>query len=103
MTADLTQTLSKTTYTTQIPVRRWGNGQAIRLSKEILEQMHIKENDNLNITIHDGKMVIEKVKKPKYLNLKERLEAFYDKPIDEIQVESTQEVDTGVPAGAEFW
>ena len=60
MIRSLTQIPKETTYATQIPVRRWGNGQAIRLSKEILEQMHIKENDNLNVTVHDGKMVLRK-------------------------------------------
>ena len=48
-------------------------------------------------------MVIEKINKPKYSNLTERLEAFYKKPIDEIYVESTQEVDMGSPKGNEVW
>ena len=48
-------------------------------------------------------MTIEKINKPKYLNLQERLEAFYNKPIDEIYVESTQEVDVGDPVGNEQW
>ena len=39
----------------------------------------------------------------KYTNLQERLEAFYQKPIDEIYVESTQEVDVGAPKGDEYW
>ncbi len=50
-----------------------------------------------------GKMIIEKVNKPKYLNLVERLEAFYKKPIDEIYVESTPEVGVGDPVGNEQW
>lgn len=50
-----------------------------------------------------GKMIIEKVNKPKYLNLEERLETFYKRPIDEIYVESTLEVDVGDPAGNEQW
>ena len=36
-------------------------------------------------------------------SLKERLEAFYGKPIDDICVESTPEVDTGSPVGTEYW
>lgn len=36
-------------------------------------------------------------------NLEERLEAFYGKPIDDIFVEDTQEVDTGAPRGTEVW
>ncbi len=90
-------------FTTQTIIRRWGNSQGIRLSKEILSQMNLKEDDMIGISIYDGKMTIEKVNKPKYLNLEERLEAFYKRPIDEIYVESTQEVDVGDPKGNEIW
>ncbi len=93
----------ETTYTIQTNVRRWGNSQGIRLSKEILSQMNLKEDDTIGISICDGKMTIEKVNKPKYLNLVERLEAFYKRPIEEIYVESTQEVDVGDPQGNEIW
>lgn len=90
-------------YTIQTNIRRWGNSQGIRLSKEILAQMDLQENDTVGINVYDGKMTIEKVNKPKYLNLAERLEAFYKRPIDEIYVESTQEVDVGDPVGNEIW
>lgn len=90
-------------YTIQTNIRRWGNSQGIRLSKEILAQMDLQENDTVGINICDGKMTVEKVNKPKYLNLAERLEAFYKRPIDEIYVESTQEVDIGDPVGNEIW
>ena len=99
MIRSLTQIPKETTYATQIPVRRWGNGQAIRLSKEILEQMHIKENDNLNVTVHDGK----------YLSFRERVEAFYGKPFEQVCLEREQlgekveEIDTGAPVGDEYW
>ena len=91
------------TFSTQTIIRRWGNSQGIRLSKEILSQMNLKEDDTIGISIYDGKMTIEKVNKTKYLNLAERLEAFYKRPIDEIYVESTQEVDVGAPVGNEQW
>lgn len=90
-------------YTIQTNVRRWGNSQGIRLSKEIMAQMNLQEDDTVGINICDGKMTIEKIDKPKYLNLKERLEAFYKRPIDEIYVEGTQEVDVGGPKGNEIW
>ena len=90
-------------YTIQTNIRRWGNSQGIRLSKEILAQMNLQENDTVGINICDGKMTVEKVNKPKYLNLAERLEAFYKRPIEEIYVESTQEVDVGDPKGNEIW
>ena len=65
--------------------------------------MHIKENDNLNITVHDGKMVLEKAEKPKYLSFRERVEAFYGKPFEQVCLEREQlgekveEIDTGAP------
>lgn len=90
-------------YAIQTNIRRWGNSQGIRLSKEILAQMGLHENDTVGINIYDGKMTVEKVNKPKYLNLTERLEAFYKRPIDEIYVESTQDVDVGDPVGDEQW
>ena len=36
-------------------------------------------------------------------NLKERLENFYQKPLEEIFVESSEEIDTGRPTGEEQW
>ncbi len=87
----------------QTNIRRWGNSQGIRLSREIMSQMNLKENDMIGISICDGKMTIEKINQPKYLNLQERLESFYNRPIDEIYVESAQEVDMGDPIGNEYW
>ena len=88
-------------YTIQTNIRKWGNSQGIRLSKEILLRMDLKENDTIGINIHDGKMTIEKVNNQKYLNLTERLEAFYKRPIDEIFVEGIEEIDVGDPVGDE--
>ena len=100
---NMEQKVENNLFISQTAVRRWGNSQGIRLSKEIINRMNLKEDDEVSISIDDGKMIIDKINKPKYLNLKERLEAFYNKPIDEIYVESTQEVDTGVPKGEEVW
>ena len=100
---NMEQKVENNLFISKTAVRRWGNSQGIRLSKEIINRMNLKEDDEVSISIDDGKMIIEKINKPKYLNLKERLEAFYNKPIDEIYVESTQEVDTGIPKGEEVW
>lgn len=101
--ANVTTMAKDNKFTFQTAVRRWGNSQGIRLSKEIITRMNLTENDTVGISIDNGKMVIEKINKPKYSNLTERLEAFYKKPIDEIYVESTQEVDIGSPKGDEVW
>ncbi len=46
---------------------------------------------------------MDELEKRRCPNLKERLENFYKKPVDEIFVESVPEVDTGIPIGEEIW
>ena len=89
-------------FISETAIRKWGNSQGIRLSKEIINRTGLKENDNVEISVNNGIITIKKAK-PKYLNLKERLEAFYNKPIDDLYVESTQEVDVGAYVGEEVW
>lgn len=90
-------------FTTQAVIKKWGNSQGIRLSKELMSHMDLKENDTIGINVCGRKMIIEKINKRGYNNLQERLEAFYKKPLDEIYIESSQETDTGVPVGEELW
>ena len=68
-----------------------------------MSQINLHENDQVEISVCNGKLLIEKIDKPKYLNLKERLEAFYCQPIDKIFIENTQEIDTGALKGDEIW
>lgn len=49
----------------------------------------------------EEKMMDERGDTPKYLNLQKRLETFYVRPIEDIYVESTQEVEVGIPVGKE--
>ncbi len=97
------QNMNANIYMVQTAIRKWGNSQGIRLPKEVMAKMDLKENDEIGINVDNGKIIIEKINKSRYLNLKERLEAFYHKPLDEIYVENTQEVDTGAPTGDEIW
>lgn len=89
-------------FISQTAIKKWGNSQGIRLSKEIISSAGLKENDSVEISVNNGVITIKKVN-PKYLTLKERLEAFYNKPIDDIYVESSQEVDVGTHVGNEVW
>lgn len=89
-------------FISQTAIKKWGNSQGIRLSKEIISSAGLKENDSVEISVNNGVITIKKVKL-KYLTLKERLEAFYNKPIDDIYVESSQEVDVGTHVGDEVW
>ena len=53
------------------------------------------------MSINEEKTTNERCDMPKYLILEKRLETFYERPIEEIYVESDQEVDVGIPVGME--
>ncbi len=51
-------------YTT---IQKWGNSQAVRLPKALLEMTNMKESDKVKITVQDGNLLITPVKKHKTL------------------------------------
>ncbi len=78
-------------YTT---IQKWGNSQAVRLPKALLEMAEIKENDKVEIKVQDGNLVIVPVKKHK--TMAER--------IAEYKGDYTcSECDTGKPVGKEVF
>lgn len=76
-------------YTT---IQKWGNSQAIRLPKAILEMAQLNEDDKVEIKVQDGNVVIIPVKK--HLSLQERI-AGYNGDYQ------CSEWDTGKPEGKE--
>jgi len=75
-------------------IQKWGNSQAVRLPKSILEMAGLHENDKVEIKVQDGNLIIIPVKKHK--KLEER--------IDEYQGDyQCGECDTGKPAGKEVF
>lgn len=78
-------------YTT---IQKWGNSQAIRLPRSILEKTGLEEKDKVELVVKEGSILIVPTKK--HLTIKERA-ADYDgnyKPT---------EWDTGKPTGKEIW
>jgi len=86
----------------QTTVVKWGNSHGIRLPKAFLNTMNIAENDLVNITLEDEKIVIEKTKAKKHKTLKQRLFEFYGKNYEKI-TEPQIEYDWGKPVGKEIW
>jgi len=41
-----------------VKINKWGNSYGIRLSKNIIESLSLKENDELELTIIDNKLVL---------------------------------------------
>jgi antitoxin MazE len=46
---------------TEIPIAKWGNSAAIRLPKAVMEELGLKTGQKLQLTIKDGKGIIEPV------------------------------------------
>jgi len=40
---------------------KWGNGQAVRLSKTVLEQAHMREGEELVVTVENGRIAFAPV------------------------------------------
>ena len=79
-------------YTT---IQKWGNSQAIRLPKGILEVAALHENDKVEIKAENGCIIIRHANK-KHKTLEERL-AGYNGDC------TSAEWDTGSPNGKEVW
>ncbi len=55
-------------YTT---VQKWGNSHAVRIPKILLEEVQLKENDQVEIRVTDGNLAIIPVRK--HRTLEERI------------------------------
>lgn len=55
-------------------VQKWGNSQGIRIPKTILEAVNITTDEDIDIKVINGKIMLEPVKKHK--SLKDRLKNY---------------------------
>ena len=47
---------------TQVQISRWGNSSAIRLPKAVLKELGLKPGQTVELTVKDGRGIIEPVK-----------------------------------------
>jgi len=78
-------------------VQKWGNSQGLRFPKTILEDAHIRVGDEVRISVHEGKIIVEPARK---IRGKYSIQELVAEMPPEYQ---TQEVDWGTPAGKEVW
>lgn len=76
-------------------IKTWGNSQGIRIPKEILAQAGVSVNDVMDISVVDGKIVLEK--KFRHKSLEERAAEYGGKLFLD------GEFDWGEKAGREIW
>ena len=73
-------------------IQKWGNSQGIRIPKTILDSAHFSTDEELDVTVVEGKIILEPANRHK--TLKERLKN-YDGDY------KCSEWDTGEPVGRE--
>ena len=74
-------------------IKRWGNSKAVRLPKKILDIVELNENDQVELRVENGYVVIVPVNN-KHKPLKERIAEYAGDYVCE-------EWDTGEPTGRE--
>lgn len=53
---------------TELRISRWGNSSGIRLPKAVMDELGLKPGETVNLTVKDGKGVIEP-KRPRKITL----------------------------------
>jgi antitoxin MazE len=73
---------------------KWGNSQAVRIPKTVLDQARLREGEELEIRVEAGRITLES------LNSKLTLESLVARITPENQ---HHELDWGKPVGREVW
>jgi len=76
-------------------VQKWGNSLALRIPKTFAEDTHLTTGSEINLSVHDGKIVVAPAPKPNY-SLVALLKGVNDE-------NRHSEVDTGETVGQEVW
>ena len=78
-------------------VQKWGNSQGVRFPREVLRKAHISVGDDVDISIHCGKIIVKPVKPTRG---KYRLKALLSKMPNDYRPKETE---WGEPVGGELW
>ena len=76
-------------------IQKWGNSLALRIPKALAEEVHVRQNTQVEISLVDGKIVVEPVKTPDW-TLEDLLEGITEENLH-------LEVETGPSVGKEVW
>ena len=86
----------------QTTIVKWGNSQGIRIPKAFLQSIQIAENDPVDVTLKNEKIIISKRNVKEHKTTKRRLLEFYGEDYDQ-ESEPQDEIDWGDPVGKEIW
>ncbi len=77
-------------------IQKWGNSQGIRIPKMLLDSVNWSENEQIEIKVDNGKLIIEKTKDRKRKNIKELFKNYK-------RNYEPEKIDWGEPKGEEIW
>ncbi|MEI7814160.1 MAG: AbrB/MazE/SpoVT family DNA-binding domain-containing protein [Coriobacteriia bacterium] len=78
-------------------VQKWGNSQGLRLSKELLSDVRIDVGDAVDVSVHDGSLVITPARRVRGGHALEELVGRIPEGYQ------PEELDWGPSAGREVW
>lgn len=82
-------------------IQKWGNSNALRIPKKILDSLDLKENDSVELTQTADGFTVTKCKPE--LTVRQLMEDFYGVPMDQIPEVNQSELSWGKPMGEEIW
>ena len=86
----------------QTTIVKWGNSQGIRIPKAFLQNAQIVENDPVDVTLENDRIIIRKSIGKKHKTTRERLIEFYGEDFEQFK-DQQEEIDWGGPVGEEIW
>ena len=78
-------------------VQKWGNSQGLRLSKDLLADVHIEVGDAVHVSVQEGSLIVTPTHRVRGSRSLEELAARVPKDY------RPGELDWGPPAGREVW
>jgi antitoxin MazE len=78
-------------------VQSWGNSQGLRLSKQVLADVHVSVGDDVDVAVRDGVIVVTPIERTRGKVSLRKLVARIPKGY------KPEEIDWGTPAGREVW
>jgi antitoxin MazE len=79
----------------RIKIQKWGNSLALRIPKAFAFQSRIRQDEYVNLTLDNDKIIVEPIKEKKY-SLEELVSGINKSNIH-------REIDFGKKAGSEQW
>jgi len=86
----------------QTTIVKWGNSHGVRLPKAFLRNIQITEDDPVDITLENEKIIIKKINAKEHKSTKQRLIEFYGNEFEQ-KILPQKEIDWGKPVGNEIW